>query len=52
MWYSAMGYLVTLALTILLTPLAADGQAAATVPPLHMSSSHSGKGWIDTMLVR
>jgi putative ABC transport system substrate-binding protein len=32
MWYSAIGCLVTLALTILLTPLASDGHAAATVP--------------------
>jgi len=32
MWYSAIGCLITLALTILLTPLAAEGQAAATVP--------------------
>jgi putative ABC transport system substrate-binding protein len=32
MWYSALGCLVTLALTILLTPLASDGHAAANVP--------------------
>ena len=32
MWYCAIGCLVTLALTILLTPLASDGHAAATVP--------------------
>jgi len=32
MWYSAIGCLVTLALTILLTPLASDGHAAAKVP--------------------
>src|SRR5215510_740245 len=32
MRYSAIGCLVTLALTILLAPLAADGQAAAHVP--------------------
>ena len=32
MWYSALGCLVTLALTILLMPLASDGHAAATVP--------------------
>src|SRR5215475_11759494 len=32
MWYSALGCLVALALTILLTPLASDGHAAATVP--------------------
>jgi putative ABC transport system substrate-binding protein len=32
MWYSALGCLVTLALTILLAPLASDGLAAANVP--------------------
>jgi putative ABC transport system substrate-binding protein len=32
MWYSAIRCLVTLALTILLAPLASDGQAAANVP--------------------
>src|SRR4029453_5881156 len=32
MWYSTIGCLVTLALTILLAPLASDGQAAAKVP--------------------
>src|SRR5215510_6856829 len=32
MWYSAIGCLVTLALTILLAPLVSDGQAATNVP--------------------
>src|SRR5262249_22025099 len=32
MWYSALGCLVTLALTILLAPLASDGLATANVP--------------------
>ncbi len=32
MWYSAIGSIVTLALTVLLAPLASDGHAAAKVP--------------------
>lgn len=41
MWYSTVGFLVTLTLSLLAAPLAADAQAPAKVPRIGVLSSVS-----------